>query len=418
MDLLHPVSCGIDVHRDSLTACIWTCASGKKRPTKETRTFSTFPDDLQRLRAWLQEQRVPVVAMEGTGVYWMPVHAALETCCEVIVANAHHVKNVPGRKTDVADSQWLAQLCAHGLLAPSFIPDTHIRELRSLTREHTTLAQLRATIVNRIHRLLDQHGTKLGSVVSDLQGTTGRQILRLLADGERDTAKMADCARTSLRAKQEELRRSLALPLGEGGRKELSRQLAHWDFLDKQIAEVEEQTAAHRAPYEAQCEKLCEIPGIKMLTATKIIAEIGVDMSKFPTPGQLASWAGLCPGNNESAGKKKSARIRPGNKHLKTPLVEAALGAARSKGTYLKAKYHQLTSRGGPKKAAIAVAHKLAKLVWHVLSSPDAKYKELGPEYIDQRRKERVEQNLIKRLEALGNEVVIRARTATVQPTA
>jgi transposase len=412
MDVLHPTCCGIDVHRDSLTACLWSTPPGKKRPTKEVRTYSTFPDDLVRLQQWLQAESVPIVAMEGTGVYWMPVHAALEANCEVVVANAQHIKNVPGRKTDVADSQWLAQLCAHGLLSASFIPEQPIRELRSLTREHALLSAQRATVVNRIHRLLDQHGTKLGSVVSDLQGTTGRAILRMLAAGERDATKMAACARTTLRQKLTELRRSLERPLSEVARQELGRKLTMWDLLDKQLTEVEEQMAQRREPYQAACEKLCEIPGVQMLTATKIIAEIGVDMSKFPTPGRLASWAGLCPGNNESAGKKKSGRTRHGNKHLKTPLVEAALGAARSKGTYLKTKYHQLKSQHGPKKAAVAVAHKLLKIVWHLLTEPEGKYKELGPAYLDRRNQERRQTQLVKRLEAMGLEVTVRTRAA------
>jgi transposase len=418
MELLYARCAGLDVHRDSITACLFTCPPGKARPLKEVRTFSTFPDDLVKLADWLRSCQVEAIAMEGTGVYWMPVHAALETVGEVIVANAHHVKNVPGRKTDVADCQWLAQLCAHGLLAPSFVPPADIRDLRSLTREQTQLARQRATLINRIHKRLDQQGNKLGSVVSDLQGTTGREILRRLAAGETDLEAMAQCARTSLRRRLDDLRRALATPLSEVARHQLQRQLALWDLLDAQLDELAKELALHVAPHQQARDKLVEIPGVGEATATKILAEIGVDMSRFATPGRLASWAGVCPGNHESAGQQKAGRRRRGNVHLVTTLVEAALAATRAKGTYLKAKYHRLKSRLGGKKALVALAHTLLTIIWHVLREPEARYRERGDGPVDERQRARQTESLRKRLEALGHEVTLRPRTTEVSASA
>ena len=409
MDVLHPVSCGIDVHRDKLSVCILSTSDGKKT-RKLLSSFSTFPDDLLKLRSFLQEHNVSAVAMEATGIYWKPVYAALEGSCEQIVANAQHIKNVPGRKTDVIDSQWIAQLCSHGLLAPSFVPEKPIRELQQLTRERTHLAQRRATLINQLHRLLDQQGNKLGSVVSDLQGTSAKQILKMLADGEQDTAKMAECARTTLRKRKEELRRALAAPLSDVSRQQLKRALELWEIFDKQMAQIDQSLVEHCQPHQQAIERLCEIPGVEVLTARKIIAEIGVDMSAFATPERLASWAGVCPGNNESAGKKKSGKTRAGNKYLKAVLMEAAMAAARSRGTYLKTKYHQLKSRRGAKKAAMAIGHKILKIGWHLLSDPDARYRELGEGYADARREEQTVQRLVKRLEALGREVSVQPR--------
>ena len=418
MEVLHPICCGIDVHRDKLAVCIYTAPIDGKKARKNLSTFSTFPDDLVNLRTLLVEQRVSTVAMEATGIYWKPVYAALEGSCELIVANAQHIKNVPGRKTDVVDSQWIAQLCSHGLLAKSFVPDLPIRELQQLTRERTHLAHERATLINRLHRLLDQQGNKLGSVVSDLQGTSAKDILKRLAAGETDTKKLAECARTTLRNRKDELMRALAMPLSEVSRQQLRRFLQRWDLLDEQVEQLDEALGHHSAPYEQAIEKLCEIPGIEVLTARKILGEIGVDMSAFETPERLASWAGVCPGNNESAGKKKPGKTRAGNKYLKTALMEAAMAAARSAGTYLKAKYHQLKSRRGAKKAAMAIAHKLLKIVWHLLSNPEARYRELGEGYADKRREEQVIKNLTRRLEALGCEVKVKSKATKTEENA
>lgn len=405
MDVLHPVCCGIDVHRDKLTVCVFSAPGNGKKDRKSISTFSTFPGDLVKLRSFLVQNQVSAVAMEATGIYWKPVYAALEGSCEIIVSNAQHIKNVPGRKTDVVDSQWIAQLCSLGLLAKSFVPDMPIRELQQLTRERTHLAHERATMVNRLHRLLDQQGNKLGSVVSDLQGTSAKDILRLLAAGETDVSKMAECARTTLRKRKDELMQALAAPLSDVSRQQLRRHLQRWDLLDQQCAEIDRSLDELCAPYKQAVERLCEIPGVEQLTARKIIAEIGVEMSAFPTPERLASWAGVCPGNNESAGKKKSGKTRAGNKYLKTVLIEAAMAAARSRGTYLKTKYYQLKSRRGAKKAAMAIAHKILKIAWHLLSNPEAHYRELGEGYFDARREEQMKKRLVKRLEALGCEV-------------
>ena len=417
MDVLYPVGAGIDVHRDSLTVCLVRSPANGQRPSYETRVFSCFPQDLQHLDCWLLEQQVPIVAMEGTGIYGMPVYAALEEHRRVLVANAQHVKNVPGRKTDVADSRWLGQLLRCGLLAPSFVPPKDVRDLRALSRERDEGVRQRTPIVLRTHRLLDQHGNKLGSVVSDLQGTTAMEVLRLLAAGETNLVKLSACARTSLKARSQDLRRAMEQPLSEVARGQLQRKLAMYDLLEADIKRVDELLAAHAAPYQAACDKLVEIPGVQRVTAIKIIAELGPDMTAFPSPNHLASWAGVCPGNNESAGKKKSGRTRKGNKYIKTAMVEAAMAAARAKGTYFKSKYHQLRSRRGPKKAAMAVAHKILKVVWHLLSHPEARYQELGEGYLDKQRQAQVEKTLIKRLEALGHEVRLTPKSPELSPS-
>ena len=407
MDVLHPICIGIDVHRDKLAVCLHT-ASPKTRDSRQpVFTFSTFPDDLRRLRSFVLEHKVSAVAMEATGIYWKPVYAALEGTCELFVANAQHIKGLPGRKTDVVDSQWIAQLCCHGMVARSFVPELPIRELQQLTRERALLAQERATLINRLHKLLDQQGNKLGSVVSDLQGTSAKEILRRLAAGETDAARLAECARTTLRKRKDELVRALSAPLSEVSRQQVQRFLQRWDLLDEQVTQLDKALDLHSAPYQGAIERLCEIPGVGELTARKIVAEIGVDMSVFATPERLASWAGVCPGNHESAGKKKSGKTRAGNKYLKTALIEAAMAAARCRGTYLKKKYFQLKSRRGAKKAAMAVAHKILKIVWHLLSDPEARYRELGEEYVDKRHEEKVVKQLVKRLQALGREVTV-----------
>lgn len=407
MDVLHRVCVGIDVHRDKLAVCLHTASSKKRPPRQPVFTFSTFADDLQRLRSFVLENKVTAVAMEATGIYWKPVYAALEGCCELYVANAQHIKGLAGRKTDVLDSQWIAQLCSHGMVTKSFVPDLPIRELQQLARARALLAQERATLINRLHKLLDQQGNKLGSVVSDLQGTSAKEILRRLAAGETDAASLAESARSTLRQRKDELARALSAPLSKVSRRQLQHFLRQWDLFDELLVELDQDLDQHSAPYQSAIERMCEIPGVGELTARKIIAEIGADMTAFPTPEQLASWAGVCPGNHESAGKKKSGKTRAGNKFLKTALIEAAMAAARSRGTYLKKKYFQLKSRRGAKKAAMAVGHKILKIVWHLLSNPEARYRELGEGYVDKRHEDKVVNQLVKRLQAMGRDVTV-----------
>ena len=410
MDVLHPVCCGLDVHRDKLSVCLLSRTSSSTRAHKQVLSLSTFADDLRRLRSLVVEHGVTAVAMEATGIYWKPVYAALEGACELIVANAQHIKNVPGRKTDVIDSQWIAQLCSHGLLSPSFVPAPAIRQMQPLVRERTHLAHERATLINRLHRLLDEQGNKLGSIVSDLQGTSAREMLQRLAAGETNVTTLVNCARTTLRKRKDDLARALSAPLSEVARQQLARGLQRWELLDQQQKEIDRALDEQTAPLRQTLERLCEIPGIEELTARKIVAEIGVDMTAFATPERLASWAGVCPGNNESAGKTKSGKTRPGNKYLTSALMESAMAAARTSGTYLKTKYYQLKSRRGAKKAAMAIAHKQLKIVWHLLSDPEAHYRELGSEYLDKRHEEQTIKKLTKRLQALGCEVQVQPR--------
>jgi len=408
LDVIHQVCCGLDVHRDKLSVCLLSQTS--RRARKQNLTLSTFPDDLRRLRSFVREHGVTAVAMEATGIYWKPVYAALEGVCELIVANAQHIKRVPGRKTDVADSQWIADLCSCGLLKPSFVPAPAIRLMQPLVRERTHLAHERATLINRMHRLLDEQGNKLGSIVSDLQGTSAKEILQRLAAGETDVTTLVECARTTLRRRKDDLARALSAPLNEVARQQLRRFLQRWELLDQQQREIDQTLDEQAAPYQQAIERLCEIPGIEELTARKIVAEIGVDMAAFPAPERLASWAGVCPGNNESAGKKKSGKTRPGNRYLKSALMESAMAAARTAGTYLKTKYYQLKSRRGAKKAAMAIAHKQLKIVWHLLRDPEARYRELGSGYLDKRHEEQTITKLTKRLQALGCEVQVQRR--------
>lgn len=401
-----PRVCGLDVHKDSVVACA-LIQSGSK-VNKVLRSFGTFSVHLQELVAWLRELEVTHVTLESTGPYWLPVYAVLETAAELtlIVGNASHIKNVPGRKTDCNDAQWLATLARMGLIRPSFVPPPPLRAVRDLDRAQRTLIQSRATERNRVLKLLEMTGIKLDSVASDVFGASGLAMLRALAQGATDLEQLAQLAKGTLRAKLPQLRLALDGRLLDHHRLLLSVHLGTLDHFDQQIATLQARIDSLLAPYQAQYQLLQSIPGIGPRVATTLIAELGVTMSVFPSAGHAAAWAGLCPANKLSAGKNLGQRVRKGNPHLRTALVEAAWSARNKKGSYLKDKFRRLASRRGRKRAAVAIAHKLLVCAYHVLRTGHP-YQDLGEHYLDQLDERRVAKNLVRRLQRLGYDVTV-----------
>jgi transposase len=404
MDVLYERCCGLDIHKRTVVACL--IRPGPNGATKEIRSFGTMTDELLQLADWLAANGVTHVAMESTGVYWKPVWNLLEGQCELLLVNARHVKAVPGRKTDARDCEWLADLLRHGLLHSSFVPDRPQRELRELTRYRTSLVQERSAEVNRLQKTLEGANIKLGDVATDIMGLSSRQMLAALAGGETDASTMAQLAQRRLRDKLPELERALVGCVGPHQRFLLARQLAHIDFLDVAIAEISVEIAERLRPFADELERLDTIPGVGRRTAELLMAEIGTDMSRFPTPGHLASWAGMCPGNDESAGKRRSGKTRKGSPWLRSALIEAARAAGRSKGTYLSAQYHRLAARRGTKRAAVAVGHTILLIAYRLLSDGDV-YRDLGGTYFDERDRHAVERRLVARLEGLGYKVAL-----------
>ena len=405
MEVLHDCCGGLDVHAKTVVACLIT------KGRKELRTFSTMTDELLRLADWLTSAGCTHVAMESTGVYWKPIFNVLEGLLSVILVNARHIKAVPGRKTDVRDCEWLADLVRHGLVKASFIPPLEIRELRELTRYRQTLVTEQTAVANRIQKLIESANIKLGQVASDVLGLSGRLMLRALAEGETDAGKLAELAQGKLRSKQAELRRALEGRLTQAQRWVLAEFLARLEELEAALTRVEtrigEAVAACPDPFVQEAVELLDtIPGVGERTAQTIVAEIGVDMGRFPSAKHLASWAGVCPGNHESAGKRKSGQPTKGNKSLRTVLVEAAWAATHAKGTFLQAKYQRLVKRMPKQKALGAVAHRLLVISYHLLSRR-VPYAELGSDYVDRQHLERQRQRLVERLEGLGVTVTI-----------
>jgi transposase len=403
MDVLYDCCCGLDVHAQSVVACLI------KDGRKQTRTFSTMTDDLLALLDWLVSEGCTHVAIESTGVYWRPVFNLLEGQVEVILVNARHIKAVPGRKTDVRDSEWLADLLRHGLLKASFIPPLEIRELRELTRYRQRLIGDQASIANRVQRIIESGNIKLGQVASDVMGVSGRLMLRALASGEQDCQKMASLARGRLKKKAEQLRRALTGRLSAAQKFVLGELLDRYDELDRAIEKVNkqirEEVASSSDPFVDRAVELLEtIPGVGRVVAEVIVGEIGVDMSKFGSDKRLASWGGMCPGNNESAGKRRSGKTRKGSRSLRVALVQAAWAATHTKGTYLAAQYRRLVKRKGRKKALVAVGHSLVVMIYHILERKES-YRELGGDYFDKQQSNRQCQRLVKQLEALGMKV-------------
>ena len=404
MHVVYKRCCGLDIHKRTVVACVLVPEG------KQLRTFSTMTQDLLELRDWLQSLGVTHVAMESTGVYWKPVWNLLEGSFELALANAGHIKAVPGRKTDVKDAEWIADLLRHGLIRGSFVPDRVHRELRELSRYRTSLIQERTAEVNRVQKVLEGANIKLGNVASDVMGVSARAMLEMLVAGSTNAAQMAELAKGSLRSKLPELEQALQGVLGEHQRFLLAQQLAHIDFLDETIARLDAEIEERMRPFEGAVELLDEIPGVGKRVAQVMVAEIGTDMSRFPSARHLASWAGMCPGNDESAGKKRSSKTRKGNKWLRAALVEAAHAAGRKQNCYLSAQYHRLVSRRGKKRAAVAVGHSILVIAYHLLWI-GARYEDLGGNYFEHSRRERVERRLVSRLESMGYKV-------TLQPAA
>ena len=401
MEVVHERCCGVDIHKQFITACrIVPGATGK--PTKEIETFRTMTADLERFRDWLLAAGCTHVAMESTGVYWKHLYNLLEeTDLTVLVVNAQHIKQVPGRKTDVRDCEWIADLLRHGLLQASFIPDQAQRELRELTRYRTSLIQERAAEVNRVQKGLEGANIKLAAVTKDIMGVSAREMLAELVAGSTDAVGMAKLARGRLRAKLPELEQALVGRLRPHHQFLIAQQLAHIDALDEAIERVSEEIAQRTHPFAEIIVLLDTIPGVAQRTAEVLVAEIGTDMSRFPTADHLASWAGLAPGNNESGGKRRSGKTRKGSPWLRAALVEAAHGAALKKGTYLQAQYRQLVRRKGKKRAAVAVAHSIIVIAYHVIKE-QRPYTDLGADYLDRRRSNAAEQRLVAQLRARG----------------
>ena len=406
MDVVYPRCCGLDLHQRTVAACLLT-PGPRGKPTREVRTFGTMTDDLLALSDWLTTAGCTHVAMESTGVLWKPIYNLLEGSFELLLVNAHHVKAVPGRKTDVKDSEWLADLPRHGSLRASFVPDRAQRELRELARYRTTLVRERSAEVNRLQKTLEGANIKLGAVASSLAGRSAREMIEgLLADGP-DPARLADLARGRLREKLPQLERALTGRVGPHQRFPLAQQLAHVDYLDAAVERVSAEIAERLRPEDETLARLATIPGVGRRIAEIIAAEPGVDVTRFPSAGHLAAWAGVAPGNHESAGKRLSGKARKGSPWLRTALVEAAQAAARTKGTYLAAQYRRLAPRRGQKRAVVAVAHTILVIVYHLLRDRTT-YRELGAAYFDERERHDVQRRLVRRLEALGNTVTLK----------
>ena len=395
----------LDVHKEQVTACVRVPGKGRSRE-QHVAEFPTTVAGLLTLRDWLAAFGVEQVVMEATGVFWKPVWAILEDEFDCVLVNARHVKQVPGRKTDVKDAEWLCQLAEAGLLRASFVPPKPIRALRNLTRYRKTQIQERAREANRLHKALEDTGIKLDCVATDILGKSGRAMLDALVSGTRDPEILAELAKGRLRAKIAALKEALEGRFDHLHAVWIGAILAHLDFLDEQIANLTEAIGEQIAPFEKAVELLCTIHGVQRRTAEVIIAEIGVDMSIFPTAKQLASWAGQCPGNDQSAGRRRSGKTRKGSKWLDWALEEAAMAAIRTKDSYLAAQYARLKPRRGHKKALGAVKHSILCICWHMLSTGEL-YTDLGGDYFRKRDPQRITKRLIAQLQALGHHVTL-----------
>jgi len=411
MHVVYSSCCGLDVHKRSITACLLLSGSGGKGH-HEIRRFGTMTRDLLELADWLQCHHVTHVAMESTGVYWKPVWNILEGQFEVVLVNAQHIKAVPGRKTDIKDCQWIAELLQHGLLRGSFVPPTPIRQLRDLTRMRTSLRQDHTAIANRMQKILEDANIKLASVASDWLGVSGRAILSQLLAGEEDAEKLAELSRGRLRSKLPAMQLALEGRMTEHHRwmlRVLHEQLL---FLEVQIAKLEAKIQDQLSDYQEAIALCTTIPGIEEVAAANLIAEIGVNMAQFPSAQHLASWAGICPGNHESAGKRLSGKPRKGSAWLRRSLCQAAWAASHTKDTYLAARFRRLAARKGKKRAIVAVAHTIVVSMYHMLKNKQP-YRELGADFLDRRNAENVKRYLLKRLERLGLHVTVRSAEDT-----
>jgi transposase len=410
MEVVYTHCAGLDVHKKTVVATVIT-PERQGGVFKETRTFGTMTADLLALSDWLQGVAITHVAMESTGEYWRPVFNILEGNFDVWLVNAQHMHAVPGRKTDVKDSEWLADLLRHGLVRASFIPPAPQRDLRDLTRHRSNFVRSRTNVINRVHKTLEGANIKLASVATDIMGVSGRAILAALIEGHRDPATMAELAKGRLRNKREELKKALEGRVKVHHRFILTELLCQIDSLDEAIAHFDEQIASYCHPFDEVVAQLDTITGVGRETAEAILAEIGTDMRQFGNARRLCAWAGLAPGNNESGGKRRSSKTRKGNRVLKGILIEAAWAAARTSGTYLSALYHRLAGRRGKKKAIVAVAHAMLVIVFHIIERKQP-YQELGADYFDKQNPETTAKRLAKRIERLGYLVNLEPLTA------
>jgi transposase len=408
MEVLHERCAGIDISKKDAKVCVRIAGSGRRRTQETVTTWSSMTRRILALRDHLIEQRVTCVVMEATGDYWKPFYYLLEDAgFEVTLANARQVKNMPGRKTDVSDAAWLAQLGAHGLVRGSFVPPQPVRELRDLTRTRTAITRERSRETQRLEKLLEDAGIKLSSVASDITGVSGRAMLQALISGERDPVVLADMAKARMRSKIPVLAEALT---GRFTEHHAFLTRMHLDLIDRHTQAIDELTERIEVviePFRGFRDLICTIPGISTTVADIITAETGADMTHFPTAAQLAAWAGTCPGNHESAGRIKSSQTRPGNTHLKGALGIAAMAAARSHGTYLSVKYRRIASRRGPKKAVVALERAMLVTIWH-MARTGTLYDDPGPDFYTRLHPHKAERRAIQQLTAMGYEVTLR----------
>lgn len=411
MEVLLTHCAALDVHKASIQVCCLTPDANGKSVLQE-RKFTTFTAEIIALRDWLKEAEVTHVALESTGSYWRPIYNLLEGHFELLLVNPHHVKNVPGRKTDVKDARWLVQLLQHGLVRPSFIPPETQRALRDLTRTRTSFVDEKTRLINRIQKTLEDANIKLSCVASDVVGVSGRAMLSALIGGERDPLRLAELAKGRMRSKLAELEAALLGHVKPHHALILAELLCQIDSVEASIERLETAIEEGSAPYREAVVFLDGVPGIGVTGARTILSEIGTDMSRFPTASHLCAWAGVAPGNNESAGKQRSGKTRQGNRALRRALVEAARAAVKTKGSYLQAQYYRLKPRCGSNRAIVAVAHSILQSIYYLLVRNES-YKELGADYFDKRRPANTTKRLVDRLEHLGYKVTLEAEVAT-----
>lgn len=405
MRVMHCACAGLDVHQKTVVACTMAGEAGAE-PQVEKRVFGTSTSQLLEMGDWLRQQGITHVAMESTGTYWRPVWAVLEGAFDLTLCNAAHIKQVPGRKTDQKDAEWIADLLRHGLLKKSFVPPQPQQDLRELTRYRAQVSADRSAVSNRIGKLLEGANIKLGSVASEVMGASGRRMLEAMVQGEENPEKLADLALGELKKKRPQLIEALQGRIREHHRTMLRLELAQWKFLDALVAELERAIEEALRPFLEAADRLKTIPGFSDVSAAAVVAEIGADMNPFADPGHLASWAGLCPGNNESAGKHYSGKTRSGNRWLKQVLCQAAWAASHTRDTYFAALFRRIAAKRGKKRAVLAVAHSLL-VTAYVLLNKRQTYQELGSDYFDRMHAEGLKRYCLRKLEAMGHKVIL-----------